>query len=131
MRKGIISLLMVVLVVVLIGCSVDERSDYEVTSGTPGKEGITTAMSEFNLGADIAFAIDGSKPFDSAYLKIVIIAHEGDTERIDTSYEEPIDPIWDWFYMEYLDVEIVGDYTLKIYNDQAELLGAKRFSVNN
>ncbi len=118
------------LLIMLVGCNAPNKTStkYELSFGIAGKNGIAEFKDEFVYGERFAFELEGDKAFETPHLRILMIKHVDDVERIIAEGENTIDPAWSWFYYP-LKRRGVGVYTIKVFDADDNLLGEESFSV--
>lgn len=123
-------LFLTVLLGVLYGCtgSGSASTKYSLTLGETGDDGVIKESNEFKQGELVGLELEGKEAFKSSNLIILFFEHTGSTESIIAEFDETIDPTWNWYYNHYTGFD-TGEYIIKIFNGEAELLAQKRFEV--
>ena len=125
---------MIVAASVLFGCSEEiihvttQEPTYEFTIGTEGNREIAEITDTFTLDDKIAFELSGNQVIGTP-IKIIWIKHNEGMEEILWSYDENIDPTWAWVHYSFENPQEVGEYTIRVFNAEDNLLGEGRFTI--
>lgn len=121
-------LLFLVLVIgTLHGCNVEPEARYEMRVGSTGDREIAEIKDTLKVGETVSIELEGNKVIGTP-ITILFIKNNETTESIIGNYEEHIDPTWGSVHYQFDEVE-AGDYTIRIFNKENELLGEVSFTM--
>ncbi|MEN2766966.1 hypothetical protein [Ornithinibacillus xuwenensis] len=107
----------------------------EISLGTGNvDDGILDERYEFSSDEDIMMELSLDEPFDTSEISFVIVKIDGNSEVIQTQWYESVDPSWDWLIYEFYIVSYdgmleTGDYLVRVYKNDSDLIGEKEFSI--
>lgn len=98
------------------------------------EEGITDKKSTFSADEDFYLETNLSKPFGTSEVTFSILQVTNDMETIYEEWNDTVDPSWNYFFYEFQLVEHdgefdLGDYILRMYSDQSDLIAEGKFRV--
>ncbi len=138
--KKLISVPMVVLLLFLSGCG----AILDVIAGGDGivfgtgtfEDGIQDERSSFQPDEDFLLEAYTRDAFGTSDIKFTILKSDNDTEAIYEEWYDKVDPTWNEilydFHIVDLDGEFEpGDYIVRIFKDESELLAEGTFSIED
>lgn len=99
------------------------------------EDGVTNEKSTFVPGEDFLIETYLNEPFGTSEIEFITVkSGADDTEEIYSQWNETVDPAWDSLIYEYhvaeLDGEFEpGDYILRIYSGDSELISEGTFTI--
>lgn len=99
------------------------------------EEGITENKSTFDQNEDFLMETTLSNPFGTTDIEFIILKiGDNGTEEIYDQWVDTVDPAWDWLIYEFQRVETdgvfdPGNYIVRMYNDESDLLAEGPFTI--
>lgn len=111
-------------------------SSTEITFGMGSlDEGITVEKSTFTQNEDFLMELTTSEQFGTSNIEFMILKTEADgIESIYDQWSDTVDPTWNYFIYEFHIVDWdgtfdSGDYKLKIFNNNSDLMAQGEFTI--
>ncbi|HLR71795.1 MAG TPA: hypothetical protein VK085_10250 [Pseudogracilibacillus sp.] len=136
--KKYVNLLLMIFILVLSGCSTLLNligGGDEIIFGTGTfEEGIDDEKSPFTQEEDILLEAYTSEAFGTSEIKFTVLSSDNDSEEIYDEWYDKVDPTWDQILYEFHLVDYYGefepgDYIVRIFKDESELIAEGKFSI--